>query len=189
MPDGSTRTVGADSANYSNGQWRLCKAVSWDQAGDAQVPSFTRSNALLNLTLPETPAWIHSEIKFNTLTASDAAKGPQLSMREIRDYLALHPRIEREKKAMLLTQLQGRMAAPFTCLAVVLIALPFGARSGRHNVFVGVAGSIFICFGYFILQRVTIGLGVGMYLPPFWAAWLPNILCGGLGLVLLARLR
>ena len=65
-----------------------------------------------------------------------------------------------------MTQLQGRIAAPFTCLAVVLIALPFGARSGRHNVFVGVAGSIFICFAYFILQRVSFGLGVAGYLPP-----------------------
>jgi lipopolysaccharide export system permease protein len=189
LPNGSTRTVHAQWALYANGQWHLFKAESWDQASDAPVPTYTRSNALLNLTLPETPAWIHSEIKFNTLTVSDAAKGPQLSIREIWDYLALHPRIEREKKAMLLTQLQGRIAAPFTCLAVVLIALPFGARSGRHNVFVGVAGSIFICFAYFILQRISFGLGVGMYLPPVLAAWLPNILCGGMGLVLLARLR
>ncbi len=36
------------------------------------------------------------------------------------------------------------LAAPFTCLAVVLIALPFGAKAGRHNVFVGVASSIFL---------------------------------------------
>jgi lipopolysaccharide export system permease protein len=88
-----------------------------------------------------------------------------------------------------LTQLQGRLAAPFTCLAVVLIALPFGARAGRHNVFVGVASSIFICFGYFIMQRISFALGVGRYLPPMWAAWLPNIVCGGTGLVLLMRAR
>jgi lipopolysaccharide export LptBFGC system permease protein LptF len=88
-----------------------------------------------------------------------------------------------------MTQLQGRIAAPFTCLAVVLIALPFGARSGRHNVFVGVAGSIFICFAYFILQRVSVGLGVAAYLPPVVAAWLPNLLFGGAGIALLSRVR
>ena len=59
---------------------------------------------------------------------------------------------------------------------MVLIALPFGARSGRHNVFVGVAGSIFICFAYFILQKISFGLGVAGYLPPVVAAWLPNVL-------------
>jgi lipopolysaccharide export system permease protein len=72
---------------------------------------------------------------------------------------------------------------------VVLIALPFGARAGRHNVFVGVASSIFICFGYFILQRITFGLGVGGYLPPLLAAWLPNLICGATGLSLLSQMR
>jgi lipopolysaccharide export system permease protein len=72
---------------------------------------------------------------------------------------------------------------------VVLIALPFGARAGRHNVFVGVASSIFICFAYFILQRISFSLGVGGFLNPVLAAWLPNIVCGGTGLVLLSRVR
>jgi len=188
-PDGVTNTVDAQRAFYRDGQWHLINAVTWEQAPNMPVPNCTASNALTNLTLPETPAWIRSEIKFNALTASDAAKGPQLSIREIRDYLRLHPGIERDRKARLLTQLQAGIAAPFTCLAVVLIALPFGARAGRHNVFAGVASSIFICFGYFILQRISLNLGAAMYLPPFLAAWLPNILCGGLGLILLARLR
>jgi lipopolysaccharide export system permease protein len=52
-----------------------------------------------------------------------------------------------------------------------------------------VAGSIFICFAYFILQRVSIGLGVGGYLPPLIAAWLPNILFGGAGIILMSRVR
>lgn len=68
---------------------------------------------------------------------------------------------------------------------MVLIALPFGARSGRHNVFAGVASSLFICFGYFIMQRIAMGLGVGGTLPPLLAAWLPNLVFGltGLGLI------
>jgi lipopolysaccharide export system permease protein len=188
-PDGSTRMVEAQRGLYDGRQWRLYEVKTWVQPPSAPFPNNTASNAMLCLTLPETPAWIRSEIKFSALTASDAAKGPQFSIREILDYLRLHPRIESGRKAMLLTQLHGRIAAPFTCLAVVLIALPFGARSGRRNVFVGVAASIFICFGYFILQRISFGLGVGGYLPPVLAAWLPNILCGGAGLALLARLR
>jgi lipopolysaccharide export system permease protein len=72
---------------------------------------------------------------------------------------------------------------------VVLIALPFGARTGRRNVFVGVAGSIFICFAYFILQRISFGLGVANYLPPAVAAWLPNALFGGVGIALMTTVR
>ncbi len=189
LPDGPARTVDAQRALYRDGHWLLYNAVTWDQKAGDPAPTSSGSNAVLSLALPETPAWIRSEIKFHRLRATDAAKGPQLSMREIADYLRLHPRIDAYKKAMLLTQWQGRLAAPFTCLAVVLIALPFGARAGRHNVFVGVASSIFICFGYFILQRITFDLGLGGYLPPVLAAWLPNIVCGGAGLALLSRVR
>jgi lipopolysaccharide export system permease protein len=189
LPDGSTRRVQAERFEYRDGKWILHNAVTWNQSPNERAPTLIGTNAVLSLALTETPEWIRSEIKFNSLRAADAAKGPQLSMREIMVYLRLHPQIDADRKARLLTQWQKQLAAPFTCLAVVLIALPFGTRVGRHNVFVGVASSIFICFGYFILQRISFALGVGRYLPPVLAAWLPNIVCGGTGLFLLARAR
>jgi lipopolysaccharide export system permease protein len=185
---GSNETIVASKAVYGDGQWSFYNAEVWLQYGRG-IPFVQSSNAVLRESFQETPSWINSEIKVNMLNPADAAKGQgtQLSIRQIIDYLRLHPITE--KKAMLLTQLNGRLAAPFTCLAVVLIALPFGARAGRQNVFVGVASSIFICFGYFILQRISFGLGVGGYLPPFLAAWLPNMICGAVGLSLLAQMR
>jgi len=190
LPNGASETMDAPRAVYRGGHWLLYNVLTWNQPAGSSIPtSPPHSNEVLSLKLPETPAWIKSEIKFHALRTADAAKGPQFSMREIQDYLALHPRIDAIRKAKLLTQLQGRLAAPFTCLAVVLIALPFGTRAGRHNVFVGVASSIFICFGYFILQKISFGLGLGGYLSPILAAWLPNLVCGGTGLALLARVR
>jgi len=189
LPDGSIQTLHARRAFYRDGHWLLNDVLTWMRLPSQSAPHMVQSNAVETLTVPETPAWIRSELKFSTLSAADAAKGPVFSIREILDYLRLHPQVGAKKKAILLTQLQGRLASPFTCLAVVLIALPFGARAGRHNVFVGVASSIFICFAYFILLRISFGLGVGGLLPPFLAAWLPNIVCGGTGLLLLARVR
>jgi lipopolysaccharide export system permease protein len=72
---------------------------------------------------------------------------------------------------------------------VVLIAIPFGAASGRRNLFFGVAGSIFICFAYFVIQQVSLALGAGGHLPAWLAAWLPNLFFAGLGLGLTARVR
>ncbi len=190
LGNGSNEVIVARSGIYDDGQWSFFNAEVWLRRGN-DPPAYAGSNAVLRQSFSETPAWIKSEIKVNALNPSDAAKGQgtQLSIREILEFIRLHARISREKKAMLLTQLNGRLAAPFTCLAVVLIALPFGARAGRHNVFVGVASSIFICFGYFILQRLSFGMGVGGYLPPVLAAWLPNLVCGATGLVLLAQMR
>ena len=76
-------------------------------------------------------------------------------------------------------------SAILTCLVVVLVALPFGARANsRRNVMVGVASSIFIVFFYFILLRTGLALGTGGYLPAWLAAWLPNVIFATLGLVL-----
>ena len=89
----------------------------------------------------------------------------------------------------LYTKLQGRLAGPWTCLVVVLIAVPFAAASGRRNVFVGVAASIFICFAYFILQQFGFAFGAAGFLPPWLAAWFPNLFFGTVGLGMMMRLR
>ena len=75
------------------------------------------------------------------------------------------------------------------CLVVVLIALPFGAASGRRNVFVGVASSIFIAFAFLGLTKVSLALGASGYMPAWLAGWLPNLVFGFTGLWLTARAR
>ena len=86
-------------------------------------------------------------------------------------------------------ELHGRLAMPWTCFVVMLIAIPFGVAAGQRNLFVGVAGSIFICFTFFVLQQVGLALGTGGYLPAWLAAWLPNLVFGAAGLFLIARVR
>jgi len=189
LPDGWERVIHAQRGIYSNGQWVLFNVEEWVTHTNTPPPPGPKLQPLLKLDLPETPAWIESELKVRALTPAEAARKPQLSIREILAYFRLHPHPEATRWATLMTQLQCRLAAPFTCLTVVLIALPFGARSGRHNVFAGVAGSLFICFGYFIMQRIAMGLGVAAIWPPFLAGWLPNLVFGLTGLVLIWRAR
>ena len=181
--NGSHLDIYAERGVYRDGRWVLTNVEEW-------VSQNERTNySSLSLKISETPAWINSEIKISSMSATEAAKRPDLSIREILDYCRLHPRLNPEREAELMTLLQCRVAQPFTCLAVVLIALPFGARPGRHNVFAGVASSVFICFAYFIMQRFALGLGVGESLNPFLAAWLPNLVFGLAGLALLSRAR
>ena len=118
-----------------------------------------------------------------------AARKAQLTLAEILDYRWLHPDLRPRDRALLDTKLHARLATPWTCLVVVLIAIPFGARSGRRNVFIGVASGIFICFGYFVLQQVGTALGIGGFVLPLLAGWLPNGLFGAAGLWLIARVR
>ena len=108
---------------------------------------------------------------------------------QLLDYLRLHPHPADSIRPWLYTKLQGRLAAPWTCLVVVLIAIPFGAASGRRSVFVGVASSLVICFVYFVLQQFCLAFGAGGDIPPWLAGWFPNLAFGFTGLWLTARVR
>jgi lipopolysaccharide export system permease protein len=190
LPDGSRRQMLAERGIRSNGVWTFFNVRESVPDPSPDSPKvWEQTNVLAVAEFSETPEQIKSEIKISQLSSIKASKKPQLSIAEILDYKRLHPRLRPRDRALLDTQLHARLAAPWTCLIVVLIAIPFGAPSGRRNVFAGVAASIFICFTYFILQRFSLALGTGGKLPAEIAAWLPNALFGGAGIWLTTRVR
>ncbi len=200
LPDESRRTLIATNAVRLNGVWVFQEVVELTYPAVVPTNVFLSTNVVAHqmhtniLEVPEfseTPEQIQSEIKISRLSSVTAAKEVQLSITEILDYLHLHPDLtpRDSQHRMLHTQLQGRLAAPWTSLVVVLIAIPFGAATGRRNVYVGVASSIFIAFAYFMLLKLGLALGTGGYVPPWLAAWSPNILFAGTGLLLTRRVR
>jgi lipopolysaccharide export system permease protein len=190
-PDGSYLRIQAARAVYTNGVWVFYKVVEYLEppgANSLPVPTL-ETNRLTMPQFSETPELIRSEIQISRSMAIGSAKRPDVPILEILNYLRLHRALSRTDASWLYTKLQGRLAAPWTCLVVVLIAIPFGAASGRRNVFVGVASSLVICFLYFVLEQLSLALGTGGYLPPWLAAWLPNMAFGLPGLWMTARVR
>ncbi len=191
LPDGSHRLLTAERGVRSNRVWTFFGVREFRDSGQASsafVPALV-TNMLAVPELKETPEEIRSEIKISQRLSLRSSRRADLPVSEILDYLRFHPNPTRDDRFWLYTKLHGRLAAPWTCLVVVLIALPFGAASGKRNVFVGVAGSIFICFAYFVLQQVGLAMGTGGYLPAWLAAWFPNLAFGGAGLWLTAKVR
>ncbi len=191
LADGSQRWLDADRAGRVNGVWTFFNAREYrDDAttNSALVPSL-QTNVLTRPQFTETPEEIRSEIKISKRLGSLTERNADVPLSELLNYLHFHPNPSRTDRYWLYTKLHGRLAMPWTCVVVVLIALPFGAAAGRRNVFVGVAGSIVICFGYFILAHLGIALGTGGYLPPWLAGWCTNLFFGILGLWLMARVR
>jgi lipopolysaccharide export system permease protein len=138
----------------------------------------------------ETPEVIKSEISVSDRFGSGArTKRADIPLVSIINYLKLHPNPERSMKAWLDTKLQGRFAAPVTCVVVVMLAIPFAAGSGRRNVFVGVAASIVIFFAYYITQQLGFAFAEAGRIPAWFGAWFPNLLAGISGLWLMARVR
>ncbi|MEY2429939.1 MAG: lipopolysaccharide export system permease protein [Verrucomicrobiota bacterium] len=190
LPDGSVRWISAERGLRTNGVWKFYNVSEHKespQVSSLPVPAM-RTNVLAFPEFSETPEQIKSEIRLSNI-ALPGSKKADIPILEILNYLRLHPRPSRTDGDWLYTKLHGRLAAPWTCLVVVLIAIPFGAASGRRNVFVGVASSILICFIYFVLQQVGLALGSGGWVPPWIAGWFPNLAFGITGLWLTAMVR
>ena len=188
--DGSRRTLLARSGIYTNNSWRFAhvQVLAYAAPGMTNYIPPVHTNLFFPLDITETPSDIQVQIKFSKLNAAIASKRPQLSLDEIK-YLESHLDLNKRDSAILETQLHARLAEPWKSLVVVLIAVPVGAASGRRNVFIGVAASIFICFGYYIVQRVGLALATADIIPSVVGAWLPNALFGGAGLCLTHRVK
>jgi lipopolysaccharide export system permease protein len=187
--DGSLQWLYAERAARKNGVWTFYKARLFKDPAQVDAPMIPVliTDVLACPQFAETPEQIQSEVRISEGMSLRAAKKSDVPIRQILNYLRLNP--NPADSAWLYTKLHGRLAAPWTCLVVVLIALPFGAASGRRNVFVGVASSLFICFVYFVLQQVCLAMGTGGYVPAWLAGWFPNIAFGITGLWLTARVR
>ena len=190
-PDGTIARLFADRGVYTNGCWVFhdnVKILRQSSLTNSLLYTEVETNRLVMGDFTEPPEALRSEVRVSR-SIGMRVKQADIPIADLLDYLRFHPRLTDRKYAWLHTKLHGRLAAPWTCLVVVLIAIPFGAQSGRRNVFFGVAGSIFIGFAYFVLMQVGLAMGSGGILPPWLAAWLPNFCFGLLSFFLIARVR
>ena len=190
LPDGASWWLIAARAEQTNGVWAFFDVERFDVAprpGSEPRPTL-KTNYLVVPEFSETPDRIDKELRINRRLSARAWRSTELSIKEILDYLDLHrDDLTPRDSSWLRTQFQGHFAAPWTCLVVVLIAIPYAARSGRRNVLAGAASGIVICFAYFVLLRVGLALGTGGLIPPWAGAWLPNLTFGLAGCWMMLR--
>ncbi len=172
LPDGSYREVAADRAVYTNGVWTFFSSatnvIETEQSSQTAPPiRVLVTNVLAMPEFKETPRDIERDLRFSKsddgrlqVAQTEHPAGGALGVSA-----GASDDLPRDEARKWRTKFDGRLAAPWTCLVVVLIAIPFGAASGRRNLFFGVAGSIFICFAFFVVQQVSLALGSGGYLP------------------------
>ena len=170
----------APSARYdlSAQAWRLQRprVVTFDRAGGILSERFPPEEILAGW--PETPARI----------AASTLQPQFLSVRELRYYLRENADAPAAQLAPFQTHLHYRFALPAASLLLVLLAAPLTMTFARQRVVAGVVAAILGFFAWFFLDKLFLSLGVGARVPPFWAAWTPNLLLLAAGL-LLARQR
>ena len=192
LPDHSSRSIDAERGVYSNGVWTFYQVQEFRKLSstNALLQKMPFTNQISFPQLTETPEMIRSEIIINNKFYNRAAThSADIPLSQINNYLRLHPQPEDFIRPWIYTKWHGRIAAPFACLVVVLVAIPFAAASGRRNVYVGVAASILIFFTYYIVQQIGFMYGESGKVPPWLGAWLPNIFFTLVSLRMISKVR
>ncbi len=181
LGDGKSRTISAAAAHWTNGVWRFELVTHWRKKAADDTPPAETASFLEFPGFAETPEVFLNHIEVSGFSVSKLIKKSRFPLRKILLYLKYKTEMTEEEEDMIYTQLHARLAAPWTCLVVVMIAIPFASLSGKRNAFVGVASSLVFCFSYFVLLRFGLALGTSGALPAWLAAWGPNLFFASLG--------
>jgi len=99
-----------------------------------------------------------------------------LSLKELHTLITQLPSEGDPRVRSYRVQYHSLLAAPFICLLVVGIALPFALGGSNRNPAVSASQSVVFFFIYYMVARVFGLLGSREIIDPILAAWLPAIL-------------
>jgi LPS export ABC transporter permease LptG len=88
-------------------------------------------------------------------------------------------------------ELQGRIALPFACIMLAMVGIPVGVsskRGGRSSGYVWAILLSFFCY-YMAFISLTHAAQKSHQLSPVMASWLPNIVFGVTGIILIIRME
>ncbi len=81
--------------------------------------------------------------------------------------------------------LANKLAWPFACFIGVVLAVPVALRFGKRGRTLGIALAIILFFVYYLMTSAAAAFGRNGAINPFIAAWVPNVIMGVTGTVLL----
>lgn len=167
------------TAKFSDHTWvanNLKTRIFSAQTGDLEQTSNSSSQKLTIDRNPEdfsNRQELNNELgvrKLSTLAAKLEHEG----------YDATHQRVD----------MHTRVAAPFTCLIMGFLGVPFALQRGRNsNIALGIGLSLGVGITYFIIQSLVTAFGYSNALPPFLAAWAANFIFLLLGVWLLLNVK
>ena len=165
----------ADSATWSleNHQWTFNKPIIFNLGQD----SVDNKQQTLVTDWEETPWQI----------INPGLKAPYLGIPGLKSWLKNHIDHPLSFKRAYQTHLHYRIAQPFICLIIIILAAPLGIVLNKRGAGEGIAVAIFLCAGMIFCSTVFPTLGESGYLSPILAAWATNILFGFVALILFYR--
>jgi LPS export ABC transporter permease LptG len=163
----------ARTAVYTGGRWLLRDGWLREFRGGAEsFETFEEKH----FDFPEGPSYFIREWK----------SPQQMNYAELKTFVTDLKRRGYDVQEVLV-DLYGKMSFPLVSLTIVLLGLPFCFRMGKRGSLYGVGVAVALAGLFLLTFSTTNALGAIGLLPPFLAAWAPNILFSGSGLYLLLK--
>ena len=180
-PDGSDEyRLDAARALWLDGHWWFENIETrYYDSSNAPLGPVTNAPSQEMTMLSETPADFINEIKNSS----------ERSSRAILQFIDTHQGISKETRNRLLVDFHYRLAAPWLCIIVVLVGVPFGMQTGRRGMGLGILFALLAFFGYYVLMGLGLAYGKNQIISPPLAGWAPGMIFFALGLVMLRRMR
>jgi lipopolysaccharide export system permease protein len=135
-------------------------------------------NVSIGLPLGETASQFVSQVNNDPWTMSSKSLRMQVNALEAQG-------IGGTAMGNLQINLANKLAWPFASFIGVLLALPLALRFGKRGRTLGIALAIIAFFAYYLMTSAASAFGRNGAINPFLAAWLPNMIMGVAGVVLL----
>ncbi|HSH38945.1 MAG TPA: LptF/LptG family permease [Chthoniobacterales bacterium] len=152
---------------------QLVKVVTYDAGGN--IVDDVTTESLMMTQWSETPFRL----------TSSTMRAEHLSLGELHNYLNFNADFPPSLLAPFSTHFQYRIALPWTCVIVVFLAAPLAIVFSRRGILSSVAAAIGLVFAMNFLTHLFLALGEGARIPPWAAAWGPNIVFASVGFLLL----
>jgi lipopolysaccharide export system permease protein len=120
---------------------------------------------------------------------TSAPKSPeQMGFKELRRFITSLERSGADANEIKV-ELSLKIAIPVACVIIVFFGAPLATSTQRGGAAFGIGISLATTIIYLMLIQLTKAIGEGGAIPPYLAAWIPNMIFGAIGVVLLARVR
>jgi len=84
-------------------------------------------------------------------------------------------------------ELMKRLVFAMASVCFVLVGIPLGIRSQRKESSIGMAISLLVSLGYYVLVILMLSCEELYYIYPWWIIWLPVVVCLGIAAKLMRR--
>lgn len=162
--EGTIQILQADEGKTSPEGWNFQKGAVYTLSDDGEV----LNTALFDDSVFKFGMDLSKEMNKNTAKEKNFSK--------LSKYISSnHDNLDAKQKNILVIELYDKLALPLTTIALVLIGVPLAITPPRVRYNRGFLFSILIIFAYYLIRALSISFGEAGTIPPFFAAWMANI--------------